>query len=379
MSKLKSVCLNMIVKNESKVIRRCIHSIRSLIDYWVIVDTGSTDGTQEIIKETLKDIPGELYERPWKNFEHNRNEAMRLAYPKARYLLFIDADEVLKAPKNFSLGTLDKDIFLINVQLSSGTMFTRQFMIGTRIRWFWKGVVHEQVYTDVKSTTHRFLEDAYLYASDDGGRTGQDSSVKFLHDAEVLEEALKTDPRNSRYVFYLANSYSHAKKLDLALQNYEKRVIMAGWDQEVFYSLYCIGRIQSEMNMPPEVFINSYYKAYRYRTTRAEPLFWIAHHYMEIKDYEAAYEVLVKAVEIPLSKDAMMVEHSIYEHALKWMFADCLFSLKKYEEAEKIYQELMAKPKLPKEVRPVMMQNMKQIQRYLQKTRKSGELPELGF
>jgi glycosyltransferase involved in cell wall biosynthesis len=367
MAKLRSVCLNMIVKDESKVIRRCILSIKNLIDYWVIVDTGSTDGTQEIIKETLKDIPGELYERPWKNFEHNRNEAMRLAYPKARYLLFIDADEVLKAPKNFSLGSLDKDIFLINVQLPNGTMFARQFMIGTRIRWFWKGVVHEQVYTDVKSTTHRFLEDAYIYASDDGGRTGDDSSVKFLHDAEVLEEALKTDPRNSRYVFYLANSYSNAKKLELALKNYEKRAIMGGWDQEVFYSLYCIGRIQNELEMPPEVFIASFYKAYRYRMSRAEPLFWIANHYMEIKDYDSAYDVLKEAVEIPLSKDAMMVERSVYEYVLKWMFADCLFSKNLYEEAAKTYEELLQKPNLPKEVRPVMMQNLRLLQKNLKK------------
>ena len=44
------ICLNMIVKDESRVIRRCLESVKPLIDYWVIVDTGSTDGTQEIIK-----------------------------------------------------------------------------------------------------------------------------------------------------------------------------------------------------------------------------------------------------------------------------------------------------------------------------------------
>jgi glycosyltransferase involved in cell wall biosynthesis len=43
----KSVCLNMIVKNESKVIERCLRSVKGCIDYWVIVDTGSTDDTQK--------------------------------------------------------------------------------------------------------------------------------------------------------------------------------------------------------------------------------------------------------------------------------------------------------------------------------------------
>src|SRR5690242_19150411 len=82
----RKICLNMIVKNESAVIRRCIDSVRPLIDYWVIVDTGSTDGTQKIIKNHLKDIPGELYQRPWKNFEHNRNEALTLAKGKSDYI-----------------------------------------------------------------------------------------------------------------------------------------------------------------------------------------------------------------------------------------------------------------------------------------------------
>ena len=60
----RALCLNMIVKNESHVIRRCLDSVRPFIDSWVIVDTGSTDGTEDIIREHLKDIPGQLHERP---------------------------------------------------------------------------------------------------------------------------------------------------------------------------------------------------------------------------------------------------------------------------------------------------------------------------
>jgi len=99
----KTICLNMIVKDENHVITRCLESVKSLIDYWVIVDTGSQDGTQDTIKNFLKDIPGELYERPWVNFGHNRNEALALAQDKSDYILFIDADDQLVFSEELSL------------------------------------------------------------------------------------------------------------------------------------------------------------------------------------------------------------------------------------------------------------------------------------
>ena len=92
----QSLCLNMIVKDEAPVIRSCLDSVRAIIDCWVIVDTGSTDGTQDVIREHLRGLPGELVERPWVDFAHNRSEALDFARGRADYLLVIDADETLE-------------------------------------------------------------------------------------------------------------------------------------------------------------------------------------------------------------------------------------------------------------------------------------------
>src|SRR3954467_13946302 len=105
----RGICLNMIVKNEAPVIGRCLDSVLPFIDRWVIVDTGSTDDTRALVQHHLRSQPGELHERPWKNFGHNRNEAFQLAAPQADYLFFIDADERLSLPPHFERGTLAGD------------------------------------------------------------------------------------------------------------------------------------------------------------------------------------------------------------------------------------------------------------------------------
>src|ERR1700683_2093353 len=101
MSKNISLCLCMIVKNESGVIERALHSIMPYIDYWVICDTGSTDQTQQIIIQTLAGIPGELHHVPWVNFGHNRTVALQIARKKADYMLIMDADMIANVYGDF--------------------------------------------------------------------------------------------------------------------------------------------------------------------------------------------------------------------------------------------------------------------------------------
>ncbi|HEX3250433.1 MAG TPA: glycosyltransferase, partial [Pyrinomonadaceae bacterium] len=102
MSQLKqTICLNMIVRNEAAVIERCLNSVKGFIDHWVIVDTGSTDGTQQLIRQCMRNLPGELIERPWIDFAHNRSEALEFARGKSDYVFVIDADELLVQDQDF--------------------------------------------------------------------------------------------------------------------------------------------------------------------------------------------------------------------------------------------------------------------------------------
>jgi glycosyltransferase involved in cell wall biosynthesis len=97
MNNSKRICLNMIVKNETPVLGRLFASVKDIISYYLIVDTGSTDGTPQFIKEWMDKagIPGEVHLEPWVNFGHNRNQALEYAYQskQADWVLLIDADE----------------------------------------------------------------------------------------------------------------------------------------------------------------------------------------------------------------------------------------------------------------------------------------------
>jgi glycosyltransferase involved in cell wall biosynthesis len=88
-----SVCLAMIVRNEEHWLRPCLASALALgIDRWVIADTGSTDGTRELVRETLGHLPGELVEIEWQGYGPARSEVLRRARGSADLILMLDAD-----------------------------------------------------------------------------------------------------------------------------------------------------------------------------------------------------------------------------------------------------------------------------------------------
>ena len=101
----------MIVRNEAHIIHEALDSVAPYISSWVIVDTGSDDGTQDLIRNHMAGlgIPGELHERPWRNFAHNRSEALELAQGRADYIWVMDADDPLVGVPDFT--RLSADIY----------------------------------------------------------------------------------------------------------------------------------------------------------------------------------------------------------------------------------------------------------------------------
>ena len=86
----------MIVKNEASSIVGTIESVRGIVDRYTILDTGSTDGTKELIREAFRGTPGNIYEEPFVDFATTRNRAIELEGTKSIFALMLSGDEYLR-------------------------------------------------------------------------------------------------------------------------------------------------------------------------------------------------------------------------------------------------------------------------------------------
>lgn len=212
-----TVCLCMIVKNEAKVIERCLASVRDLVDTWVISDTGSTDGTQELIRATLQGIPGELHEEPWVNFGHNRSLNIRHARGKADYLLLLDADHVIR--QDGPLPRLTAEAYMLRHE--SATEYRIKRLVRGDLPWRYEGVTHEYLTADRRDAQEN-LDALVIEDYADGGSRHD----KFERDARLLSAEMERDPANGRTVFYLAQTMRDMGKADEAITLYERRAEM---------------------------------------------------------------------------------------------------------------------------------------------------------
>jgi len=298
----------MIVRNEAPVIARCLASVKPWVNHWVIVDTGSTDGTQDIVCDFMQDVPGTLYKRPWKNFAHNRNEALKLARPHGTYMLFIDADEQLRAPQGFTWPLLTADGYTLTCHMD-GWEYQRNSLVATRVGWRWEGVLHEYL-TAAQHGPWQPLQGPVIHISHDGARARDPET--YLRDMALLEQAVQDAPTNTRNVFYLAQSCRDAGKIEASLQWYQRRVDMGGWDEERWYALFQIAVLQERKQAPVATVREAYLAAYAARPQRAEPLCELARYHRERTEHALATVFALQASQIPQPPDILFVDTQVY-------------------------------------------------------------------
>lgn len=322
-----TLCLNMIVKNESRIIRRLLESVLPIIDSYCICDTGSTDNTIDIIENFFKErqIPGKIIQEPFRDFGYNRTVALNACatIPRefgqvADYILLLDADMVFTfaSPKKLKQQLSEGDVH----QMFQGT--EQFFYKNTRIVRnncgcsYW-GVTHE--YLEVpQNLQSRSIEKSIAFIRDIGD--GGSKSDKFLRDIRLLKRGLVDHPGNIRYTFYLANSLRDYGDTDEAIETYKKRISLGGWIEEVWHSHYSIGNIYKKRGDMPNA-IYAWLDAYQCFPDRIESLYEIVHHYRCLGKYRLAYPYYVLAKN-ELNKrdkyDFLFTQKDVYDYKLDY-------------------------------------------------------------
>lgn len=322
-----TLCLNMIVRNESKIIRRLLESIYSIIDYYCICDTGSTDNTCEIITEFMKEknIDGRIIYEPFVNFEYSRTFALRacddLKDTAANYLLLLDADMMLEIKPKFNKSRLlEGEIFHL-LQGSPSFYYKNVRIIKNSPENKYIGVTHEYLSSPNEFKKINISKDElFIIDIGDGGSKGD----KFVRDINLLKAGLEKEPTNGRYYFYLANSYKDNGDFELAIETYKKKVELPHqWFQEVWQSYYRIGHCYMKLEQP-ELAIKNWEKCSEIHPERIENIYQIVNYYRLKSKQGQAMDLCKKGMALIAANhnkdDYLFLENDIYEWRLYYEY-----------------------------------------------------------
>ncbi len=343
------ICLNMIVKNESRIIQRCLSSVLSIIDYVVITDTGSNDNTKELIEEFLQsnNIKGKVYEEPWRNFGYNRTNSIHNAKKflneisenlREVYLLFIDADMKIVITPQFTKYSLIPLQAVQIIQQNLNMKYYNTRLCRSDIDITCRGVTHE--YYDIP---HGFfnakLESIYIDDIGDGGAKAD----KFERDIRLLEGGLIDEPKSERYHFYLAQSYHCVGQYHKAIEFYQKRIDLGGWREELYHSHLTIGNIYKDSLKMWDKALFHYMKSFEASGgVRGEGIMKIIEYYKDQRDYHTCMIYMEKMFKIKYPKDdVLFIDYNVYGFKPYYEFSIIAYYINKKQEGLMATQYLL--------------------------------------
>jgi len=335
--------LTMIIKNEAKIMRRCLEAAAALqwgdpeaapsrlVGAVCICDTGSTDDTAAVVESACGalGLPLKLVHDPWKNFGHNRSRsflravefAASLGWPlHASYALLVDADMVLRlGPRGAvweALGLSRLPAGASFMQRAGQLEYYNVRLARLDRRWRCIGSTHEYWSCaaedgDAEAGTPHSVPPDFIFIQDVGD--GGAKADKYERDVRLLTEDIAQDPGNVRAYFYLAQSLHHMGRLDEAVAAYEKRIALGGWWEERWYAKLALGRVLLALGriFEAESWLQ---RAAAQNTARAEPLLELATAFRLRGDHLKAAHYARAAAARPAPDSGLFVEVPAHTH-----------------------------------------------------------------
>lgn len=261
----------MMVKNEQAVIGRAIRSALPYIDSAIIVDTGSTDNTLDIVQDLLSGVPNCIILHNWKDFGSNRTQALVAAkelfaegwpetgdpYPEEILFLALDADdEILSFPDKSSIPEV-ADAFT-GINHFGPSKYPQPRVFRADAPWYWVGKTHECLTyaLDTPPVIKPLVGFEYKIGTDSSRRL---SGNKTSDDIALLTKELNEDPDNARAQFYLANCLWDAGLHEAAADAYARRIYLQetspGFAEEVYLSWVRQGQCYRDLGSPDDALL----------------------------------------------------------------------------------------------------------------------------
>lgn len=282
-----TVSLCMIVKNEEKVIARCLDSVKDFVDEIIIVDTGSTDNTKKIIKS----YTDKIYDFQWINdFAAARNFSFSKATKE--YTLWLDADDVLIPADGEQFlqlkNDLDNSVDSVRMNYVLGkddqgnitSSLKRNRLVKTSKKFQWIGVVHEYLHVYGKIISH---EISVTHLSIKTKKT--DRNLKIYE--QQLSKGKEFSPRD---LYYYANECYEHGMYERAFAYYRKFIdTKKGWVEDCISAFEKGADSLLNMNKTDEA-ERFLYESFLHDVPRANLCYKLGYIYFLRKDfYKAVY------------------------------------------------------------------------------------------
>jgi hypothetical protein len=307
------------VKNEAKVIERCINSVLPGVDVVLVCDTGSTDDTIDVVKRTCRGrVQHYVVEDAWQNYATNRNLLLGACQDVAKiktidYWLLLDADETVKITHELPELTGDA----IQVMMENGSLkYSVPRLVSAKRPWKYVGAAHEYITCD-EPFSYQWMSHLVIHHHADGGNHGD----KLEREAALLLADLHANPKEPRTVFYLARTFDDMGRWQDACKLYEQRKPLGGYDEEIWYSWYRKGALLCEASRKDPITAESLrdegiaqlLDAYQVRPWRAEPLWYLAEFYSGERSHTLAQFFYRAADDIPYPhNDQLFIDQRAY-------------------------------------------------------------------